>query len=957
MYYYIFGYLPFFNVNSYTTVKKEDSSKLALFYWADEELTMVATELDSFDGRTDPDRCSILVSQLRICQDKVLSICNDIMDEAIPDIRANRDFRAKFPDDVLHENLAGQLWFGAECLAAGSNIIHRELESASMRPLAKALTRALDNVRCLLREQSLKNSLVYSDKVREALRIFDRLFAEFELCYVSAMVPIKSAKEYHLQQEIVVLFSETLIRALKMGMVTQDMVDDYDPSLMFTIPRLAIVWGLLLYPDGPFNVEKDSSDISELFRPFCNLLFKIRDLLWTLTEKELHKLEKMLCSLEEPKIDDKSEANDDISLKVSEDSVSLFYKNQLNCKQFIHEFYAYNFGILTTENGIPENSEDTLNTEKHSSNKKKHEKNQNSIEFEVKYHNSSTTNNVQKSYISNNENFVTNELGLSDCDETRDKAVTDGVRTRSDNIEESFSDERFRPMSQHLGNAPAHHNQMLCNLQNAESYQTSSSNNTRLQNQILENKEYEDSWSEAGLRTSLPHIENNEIVNDVYSQPASESTFLEHSASSLENRLSVLHDNCTCNLNSSSREHLTPSREIMRQVMRKVEIVPPGQRVSEYSSSLENSPRAYHHGLLSRSFPIHPHASSETPRKRTKKGRSKNSQPSARQQNEKSPSRCCSDNYRHAHPSEAQNSNSLYNSSPLMIPRVQHLRQEENSEATYSSCSSCQSISSVSSSEWESTSPDTSSYNSECQDDEEIALALQAAEIASRNKARSRFKSSRDLLHKLFVCVSGVADQLQTNYASDLRNILKSVFDMNCSQSQQEVCDNSQTDNSNDINSPDVAWTLPPISAAFSDNGNSILTNEMSESLLNGNSPDEYDRDQSSVDSAEEVVADNSPTPSLVLPNISQQNENSIGVFTGPPEWMPDEFSPNCMACKMQFTILRRRHHCRNCGKIFCSRCSSNTIALPHYGHLKPVRVCNHCFMYQLTSFVMQRQL
>lgn len=51
--------------------QKEDSSKLALFYWADEELTMVATELDSFDGRTDPDRCSILVSQLRICQDKV----------------------------------------------------------------------------------------------------------------------------------------------------------------------------------------------------------------------------------------------------------------------------------------------------------------------------------------------------------------------------------------------------------------------------------------------------------------------------------------------------------------------------------------------------------------------------------------------------------------------------------------------------------------------------------------------------------------------------------------------------------------------------------------------------------------------------------------------------------------------------------------------------------------------
>lgn len=38
------------------------------------------------------------------------------MAEAIPTRRANRDFRVKFPDDVLQDNLAGQLWFGAEVL-------------------------------------------------------------------------------------------------------------------------------------------------------------------------------------------------------------------------------------------------------------------------------------------------------------------------------------------------------------------------------------------------------------------------------------------------------------------------------------------------------------------------------------------------------------------------------------------------------------------------------------------------------------------------------------------------------------------------------------------------------------------------------------------------------------------------------------------------------------------------
>lgn len=32
------------------------------------------------------------------------------------------------------------------------------------------------------------------------------------------------------------------LRALKLGYLTQDMIDDYEPGLMFTIPRLAIIW-------------------------------------------------------------------------------------------------------------------------------------------------------------------------------------------------------------------------------------------------------------------------------------------------------------------------------------------------------------------------------------------------------------------------------------------------------------------------------------------------------------------------------------------------------------------------------------------------------------------------------------------------------------------------------------------------------------------------------------------
>ncbi|CAL1167735.1 unnamed protein product [Cladocopium goreaui] len=40
--------------------------------------------------------------------------------------------------------------------------------------------------------------------------------------------------------------------------------------------------------------------------------------------------------------------------------------------------------------------------------------------------------------------------------------------------------------------------------------------------------------------------------------------------------------------------------------------------------------------------------------------------------------------------------------------------------------------------------------------------------------------------------------------------------------------------------------------------------------------------------------------------------------------WLPDEATECCMAesCGRPFTLLRRRHHCRGCGQIFCDTCS-----------------------------------
>ena len=55
----------------------------------------------------------VIISVLQY-QDHVLRLMQRMMDEVIKDQRAPRDFRVKYPEDLIQDGLAGQLWFGAE---------------------------------------------------------------------------------------------------------------------------------------------------------------------------------------------------------------------------------------------------------------------------------------------------------------------------------------------------------------------------------------------------------------------------------------------------------------------------------------------------------------------------------------------------------------------------------------------------------------------------------------------------------------------------------------------------------------------------------------------------------------------------------------------------------------------------------------------------------------------------
>ena len=34
------------------------------------------------------------------------------------------------------------------------------------------------------------------------------------------------------------------------------------------------------------------------------------------------------------------------------------------------------------------------------------------------------------------------------------------------------------------------------------------------------------------------------------------------------------------------------------------------------------------------------------------------------------------------------------------------------------------------------------------------------------------------------------------------------------------------------------------------------------------------------------------------------------------PKWIPDMDARSCMNCDLKFTVVKRRHHCRACGKV-----------------------------------------
>lgn len=58
--------------------------------------------------------------------------------------------------------------------------------------------------------------------------------------------------------------------------------------------------------------------------------------------------------------------------------------------------------------------------------------------------------------------------------------------------------------------------------------------------------------------------------------------------------------------------------------------------------------------------------------------------------------------------------------------------------------------------------------------------------------------------------------------------------------------------------------------------------------------------------------------------------------------WQSDDSAVSCTLCRVSFGLLTRRHHCRFCGQVFCSKCSDKT---ERGASGEKQRICDSCFL------------
>lgn len=116
---------------------------------------------------------------------------------------------------------------------------------------------------------------------------------------------------------------------------------------------------------------------------------------------------------------------------------------------------------------------------------------------------------------------------------------------------------------------------------------------------------------------------------------------------------------------------------------------------------------------------------------------------------------------------------------------------------------------------------------------------------------------------------------------------------------------------------------------------------------------EEFQRRSSVLDTrrkAEPTFGGHDPRTAVQLRSLSTVLKRLKEIMEGKSQdsdlkqyWMPDSQCKECYDCNEKFTTFRRRHHCRLCGQIFCSRCCNQEIPGKFMGYTGDLRACTYC--------------
>ncbi|KNB42706.1 hypothetical protein JH06_3735, partial [Blastocystis sp. subtype 4] len=116
-----------------------------------------------------------------------------------------------------------------------------------------------------------------------------------------------------------------------------------------------------------------------------------------------------------------------------------------------------------------------------------------------------------------------------------------------------------------------------------------------------------------------------------------------------------------------------------------------------------------------------------------------------------------------------------------------------------------------------------------------------------------------------------------------------------------------------------------------------ITLHEQLEQLLS--SLQQYE--QSSISSTQAMY---DQSMAAAVSTVLKINLRNIEQQIRPGQWVPDSEAPRCTYCNDKFTFVRRRHHCRFCGYVFCSSCCNHYMTISSMGDDQ--RLCHACYLF-----------